>query len=124
MDKELIELDKLKAERKRLKEQMKRNEKRLEELYEKIHHLEHKELLSSLMGQPGAVRVTGDPWKEDGEWTWLSDKTVVKLKDKTGTVREILRTRCRVEFDGQPTWTLPLRCIVPTKQPEGLTIPL
>jgi hypothetical protein len=123
MDKELTELDKLKAERKRLKEQMKRNEKRLEELYEKIRHLERKELLSSLMGQSGEVRVTGDRWKQDGEWTWLNDKVVVKLKDKAGTVREVRRTRCRVEFDGQ-TWTLPLGCIVPINQPEGLTIPL
>jgi hypothetical protein len=114
-------LGELKAEEKRLTQQVDRDQQRLhrsraklEKVKEKIRHLERKELLLPLIGQPGAVHVAFPlPAESKGS----------ELNDKAGTLLEVHRTRCVVEFDGKQ-WDLSLSDILPSNQQQGFEVAL
>jgi hypothetical protein len=64
--------------------------------------------LSAVLERPGAVRV---------RYPYPPSNPCHKLNDRFGTLIEVRRTRCRVDFDGE-SWTFPLEYITIVESQE------
>ena len=68
----------------------------------------HRLRLIAVLAQPGAVRL---------RCSYSGKSPCRHLNDKVGTLTEVKRTRCRVDFDSE-SWTLPTDYLVPVNSEE------
>ena len=93
----------------RIKSRLKKNRDDEDEIF-KLKAKQHKAKIAELVGKPNAVRRR------------FRAEFNPELNDALGTVLEVRRTQCTVEFGDLGPWTVPIKNVIPAGDKQGMFI--